>query len=199
MYIINLSSPLACVACLWFFPTYISPHRLLHIFLNLYSGSHFSHSHIQYTKSKRRVAEGKKNNSLLLLLWKERAGKEGGRVSTTRQSYVWHPCSLKEGRTDTKLVRPSRRERGDGGREGRGNKCKKAGREKRVKKMHKSCISSCPQGTKNIVSVNGSWWAQAQGECDEKPGRLQLPVLLSTNPLSLCVCSCQLGLSLGMI
>lgn len=197
---------MACCSCSsrWFFTTYISPHWLLHIFLNLYGGSHFSHSHIQYTKSKRRVAEGKKSPSSSSCERREQERREeewgrGGRVSTTRQSYVWHPCSLKEGRTDTKPVRPSRRERGEGGREGRGNKCKKAGREKRVKKMHKSCISSCPQGTKNIVSVNGSWWAQAQGECDEKPGRLQSLVLLSTNPLSLCVCFCQLGLSLGMI
>lgn len=82
-----------------------------------------------------------------------------------------------------------KRERG-GRREGRGNECKKTGTEKRVKKMHKSCISSRLQGTKNIVFVNGWWWDQAQGECNEKPGRRWLLVLLSTNPL------CQLGWAL---
>lgn len=159
------------------------------------------------TQKKQREQREKEKISLLRLFVKgessgERREEEwgrGGRVNTPRQSHVWHPRSLKEGRTDTKPVRPRRREAGEGGREGRGNKCKiDRRREKRVKKMHKSRISSCPQGTKNIVSVNGSWWAQPQGECYEKAGRLQSLVLLSTNPLSLCVSLCLSG-SLGMI
>lgn len=41
--------------------------------------------------------------------------------------------------------------------------------------MHKGCITWCSQEAKNIVFVNGSCWAQPQGECNEKP--------LSTNLL----------------
>lgn len=162
---------------------------------------------VKYSIQKAMGKEREKEKISLLLLVKGESSRErkeeewriGGRVNTPRLSHVWHPRSLKEGRTDTKPVRPSRSDRGEGGREGRGNKCKTTGREKRVKKMHKSCISSCPQGTKNIVFVNGSWWAQPQGEGNEKPGRLQSLVLLSSNPLSLClsVCLCQLDLSLG--
>lgn len=53
-------------------------------------------------------------------------------------------------------------------REGRGDKCQKQG----MTVMHKGCISSRPQGTKNIVSVNGSCWSLTHGECSEKAGRL---------------------------
>lgn len=43
----------------------------------------------------------------------------------------------------------------------------------------------------------GAGELRQQGESDERAGRPQSVLLLSTNPL--CVCLCQLGLSLGMI
>lgn len=143
---------------------------------------------LQYRKSNGKGERRRKSPSSL---WKERAVGRGGMRERGEgkhtQTQLCLISSRTERRTDSKPVRPSRRERGEGGREGRGNKCKKADCEKRVKNMHKSCISSCPLRTKNIVFVNGSWWAQAQGECNEKPGRLQSLVLLNTNPLSLCL------------
>lgn len=139
---ISLTSPLfrflwhvvLVEACI--FPaTNISPHKFFCIFgvfmLLLILAT------VTYSTHQQKGEQQKENKIPPPPLWKERAGKEGGgmrqrgRVSTTRQSYVWHPCSQKEGRTDTKPVRPSRRERGEGGREGRGNKCKKTGGEKR--------------------------------------------------------------------
>lgn len=64
------------------------------------------------------------------------------------------PCltsSLTERRTDSYKASATRQKRR---REGEGIK---TGKKKGLKKMHKSRITSCPQGTKNIVFVNGSW------------------------------------------
>lgn len=49
--------------------------------------------------------------------------------------------------------------------------------------MYNGCISSCPQGTKNIVFVSGSWWALTHGECSEEASRL------------VCICSWALAKS----
>lgn len=100
-----------------------------------------------------------------------------GRVNTPRQSHVWHLCSLRGGRTPMQSELQTRRREI---REGR-NKCKAVG----LKEMRGSRISSCPHRTKTSVFVNGSWWAQPPGECNEKPGRLHwTAILFSSVPLS---------------
>lgn len=137
--------------------------------------------------------KGRRRNTSPSSLWKERAQGKGGRRNEGRgegKHTQTEPCltsSRTERRKDWYKASATEQKRKREGGRAEGINAKKAGREEREKKMHKSCISSCPQGTKNIVFVNGSWWAQPQGECNEKPGRFQSLVLLSTNPLPLCL------------
>lgn len=136
---------------------------------------------LQYhTVQKKEMREEEK-----ISLWGRRERGQGKHTQTEPSLTSW----LRERRKVWyKASATEQRRRREGGREGRGNKCKKDRRRtKGDKKMHMSCISSCSNRTENIVLVNGSWWAQPQGVCNEKPGRLQSPVLLSTNPLSLCL------------
>lgn len=145
----------------------------------------------KHTKKAKKKRVGKKSALLLLLLLCERGEQEkreeewgrGGRVSTSRNSNVWHPCSLRGGRSDTKPVRRSKsRKRWKGQ---RGEERRRGGQRTQPwgKTMHKSGISSSPPGTNNIVCwVNGSWWSQARGKSDGEAGRAPPGLLLSTNP-----------------
>lgn len=87
-------------------------------------------------------------------------GKEGrrneeerGRVNTAR-----HPRSLEKRKDCFKAGASEQKRKGEGGREGRGNKCKNIGGGK---KGRKGCTRAASvivrRGTKNIVFVNGSW------------------------------------------
>lgn len=159
-------------------------------------------------KNAKKEVVGGQNLRLLLLC--ERGEQEkreeewgrGGRVSTSRNSNVWHPCSLRGGRTDTKPVRLSRAERGGRNRKGRGGpQTAGSAKEREEVKKKDSGWKRCTRAASVLVlqgqiTLFAVWMGAGDLRHEARAMRRQAGL---SQRCCWAPVLCQPGLSLGMI